>query len=275
MKRVPLLILLFAMCLAVSPPAFATLHTLTSGNSTLAISTQTQQGAYDWIVDDVNVLYQQWFWYRIGNDREYSIDTLTQTGVVESVGFDGNKYGLGVRYANSAVQIEIFYTLVGGAQNSGSAHITEAIKITNLTPTVLDFHFFQYSDFDLEQSGNVDYVAIDPTKHVVNQTPASTLTGPLLSETVINQAASGWEANTFAQTRTKLNDDDADDLNGVMTAGPGDVTWAFQWDASIGGGSSFEISKTKRLESVPEPAAIGLMGSILLLIATKLRKRRA
>ena len=86
MKRVPLLILLIATFVALSPPASATVVTLSDGNSSVAVSPDTQAGMYNWTINGVNILYQQWFWYRVGDSGpEKSIDTLgTPTTTVSS-----------------------------------------------------------------------------------------------------------------------------------------------------------------------------------------------
>ncbi len=49
-----------------------------------------------------------------------------------------------------------------------------------------------------------------------------------------------------------LNDPLSTTLNDLDSEGPGDVTWAFQWDISLAGNQSFLISRDKLL-TVPEP----------------------
>jgi hypothetical protein len=55
--------------------------------------------------------------------------------------------------------------------------------------------------------------------------------------------------------------------------GPGDVTWAFQWDFQLAAGDSFIISKDKYLNVtiIPEPSTLGFVA--LGLAVVLLRKR--
>jgi hypothetical protein len=53
------------------------------------------------------------------------------------------------------------------------------------------------------------------------------------------------------------------------------VTWAFQWDFSIGSGSSELISKNLRIDAppvIPLPPAVWLFGSALGLLGWMRRK---
>jgi hypothetical protein len=98
-----------------------------------------------------------------------------------------------------------------------------------------------------------------------------------LVETVTTPPANHGEASIFPDTINSLNDLLPTTLNDVATAGPGDATWALQWDfnlAAVGIGSSVQISKDKRLELqvIPEPSVLGLLS--LGLAAAAFRHRR-
>ena len=157
--------------------------------------------------------------------------------------------------------------------------MSETIKIQNHSTAALPLHFFQYSDFDLNRLNLQDQVTIDPDLQKVNQVPvgAGTL-GPMLSETVLSPAPSHAEANYYASTLGKLDDGNPTTLDDVLSAGPGDVTWAFEWDKTIAAGGTLLISKDKNLApvpAVPEPATILGLGTILLLVGRKLSRRQA
>ena len=65
-------------------------------------------------------------------------------------------------------------------------------------------------------------------------------------------------------------------LNDVTSAGPGQTTWAFEWDASLGPGGSLLIGKDKRVDVshfIPEPSSFALLS--LGLIAYGARRRRS
>lgn len=270
MKRVPLLVVLFAMCLAFSPPASATLYTMTDGNSVVSVDPTSPGGVYGWNVEGADILYQQWFWYRIGSGAEQSIDTLT----LSSADLSTDTRTLKLNYLGDGFDINITYTLTGGPVGSATADIAESIRVNASRP--LDFHFFQYSDFDLNQNDNSDIVRISPDFRVARQLPSGG-PGPVLSETIMTSfpAATHAEAGYYPGTITKLTDGVASTLSDVLNAGPGDVSWAFQWDAALSPTRSLIISKDKILAPVPEPAAIGLLGGVLLVVASKLRKRLA
>jgi hypothetical protein len=270
-------VIFIALALVLSVgPARAVPYILSNNNSTITIDPASQSGAYGWIVDGSSVLYQQWFWYRIGDTGgEQSINTLTLDSAVEY----GTKY-LDLTYGGvsggNAFTIEVDYGLTGGTAGSHTSDVGETIKINNTGTDPLDFHFFQYSDFDLS-SPNMDSVNIDPDLQLVKQTPGSG--GSMMSEAVITSAPQHGEANYYyssSSTLTKLDDSSPTTLDGVLSAGPGDVTWAFEWDQTIAAGGSYIISKDKNIApSVPEPATILGLGTILLLVGRKLSRRQA
>jgi len=59
-----------------------------------------------------------------------------------------------------------------------------------------------------------------------------------------------------------LNDANPDNLNDVASAGPGNVTWALQWDTLLLPNQDFIISKDKHLQVqiIPEPSLFALLG---------------
>jgi hypothetical protein len=83
-----------------------------------------------------------------------------------------------------------------------------------------------------------------------------------------------WEAGYYASTLNRLNSGALNfNLNDTTSAGPGDVTWAFQWDDVLAAkgkpGSSLIISADKNIVTlpVPEPASLILVGCGLLGLA--------
>jgi hypothetical protein len=141
----------------------------------------------------------------------------------------------------------------------------EQISIFNLTPSPLEFHFFQYADFDLSAADT----AIFTNSNTVDQTGG----GLRLSETVVTPVPSHREAALFPVTLNKLNDGLPTTLSDNAGAGPGDVTWAYQWDAVIPPSGTFLISKDKHISLVPEPAAASLLCVAAGLLVARRRKR--
>lgn len=97
-----------------------------------------------------------------------------------------------------------------------------------------------------------------------------------LSETVVTPGANHGEAALFNQTLNELNDANPTTLNdNAGPIGPGDATWAFEWDFTIAAGSSVGISKDKYLSigTVPEPSVLALIS--LGLLAFGVQRRRS
>jgi hypothetical protein len=96
-----------------------------------------------------------------------------------------------------------------------------------------------------------------------------------LSESVVTPGASNWEANIYPNTLNRLNSGAPYNLDGVLTAGPGDATWAYQWDTTIDPGATFIISKDKRLSPTPEPSTLAIAGLAALgMIGYGMRRSR-
>ena len=254
------LLMVLALC---AGPANATL-TLSSGNSTALIDPSSQAGMYNWTVNGVNQLYQQWFWYALGTGSDQSIDTLTLLSDVVLNGFAD------VKYQGAGFTIEVAYNLTGGAAGQYSSDLSETINIINTSTGPLDFHFFQYSDFDLNGTPAGQTVLLR-NANTVDQFDGSAH----LSETVATPPPNEWEVGLYALTLNSLNSG-AYELNDVSGPVTGDATWAFEWDKTIGVGQGLLIGKDKNLSStVPEPATILGFGVILLVVGRKFQKRLA
>lgn len=245
----------------------ATLYTLSQNDSTVLIDPNTQAGLYNWSVGGVNQLAQQWFWYRVGSaGPEASIDTISPVAATQS---NANK--LNTTYANATISVKTAYTLL--APGNGTATLSELITVMNTSAVSQDYHFFQYSDFDLGGvTGNQSvqfYNNGSSSYYEVIQTGAP---GSVV-ETAIAPGASSLEvqAGYFNGTLNLLNDGLPTTLNNTLSAGPGDLTYAYEWDATLAPGTSLQISK---LLTVPEPSSLALISSGALLLAWVQRRRR-
>lgn len=251
-------------------PARAQITTLSSGTSVAQVNPNSQAGMFSWAVQGQNQLAQQWFWYRIGNNAEQSIDTIG-TPVVST--FSGTR-GLSTVYTSAGqFSVQVDYLLTGGAVvgngQTAVSDMAETITINNLSANPLDFHFFQYSDFDLGGQPGNQTVQLGTNIFGKFNEAVQSLPGGTLTETVTAPGADHGEVAFFNQTLVKLNNGVADNLNdNTGPLGPGDGTWALQWDF-LGLTGSKIISKDKNLQVVvPEPStwsliAAGLAGSVL------------
>ena len=233
--------------------------TLIDGNSEATIDFESSDGMSSWIVDGVDHLFQQWFWYRIGDiGGEASIDTLDvgRYGTTDT-NFDQDDDTLFVEYLGDGFSIEVRFGLDGGAIGSGGSDVTEQITITNTGQSALDFSFFQYSDFDLNETPGDDSVVLT-NANTWRQSDG----GTSLNETIVTPAGTHFEAGYYSDQLANLNDGSPTTLTDVAgPLGPGDVTWAFQWDTTIAAGNSLQISKDKNIR-VPAPGAalLGMLG---------------
>jgi hypothetical protein len=253
------------VCLAISglfaPPSFAGIFTLVDDNSSMTFNTASSGNASDWVIDGVDQLSRQAFWFRIGNTAEQSVHALpiafesaTNTNV------DPNLDTLFVRYLGAGFQIDIRYSLDGGLPGSLASDMAEQISISNTGASPLDFHFFQFNDFDLSGTSSGDS-AVFTNANAVQQFEGAMR----LSETVVTPVPSHREIDFHPNTLAKLADalpTTLSDTPGTsIVAGPGDLTWAFQWDFVLPVGGTYQISKDKHMSGVPEPT-----GAVLMLI---------
>ena len=249
--------------------------TIADGSSEVNIDLDQGYGMYSWELGGKDHLEAQWFWYRVGDmEKEERVDTGTlsieQKGTTDT-DFDGIDDAAYVRYGTAGgaydFTIEITFILDAGADGK-MADIGEQINITNNGAEALQFHFYQYCDFDL--NGTTD----DTKAEITNGNTASQYDGNVfMAETVETPKPGAYEVAYFDATLQSLTDGGETTLGGQNLLEDGNLTWAFQWDFELVPGGGFLISKDKRLQ-VPEPAALGL---VLLgggMVALKRRRRR-
>jgi len=251
-------------------PALAQTYTLTDGNSVATVAPNSQAGMNSWRVEGINELNQQWFWYAIGNNAPASIDSISPAVATQSA-----PNTLTTSYARTGFNMSVGYTLTGGdvvpAGQTAVADMGESIQINNTSTSPLSFHFYEYSDFDLQGVPGPDNVTLSGSPRGWND--AFQTYGTLgLTETITTPPANHAEAANEYATLAKLNGGAPVVLNDNPSA-VGNVTWAFEWDLVINPGTSAVISKDKYLQVqvVPEPSAIALVS--LGLAAFALRRR--
>ena len=259
---------------------------LTDGNSQVNVEAASQSGMNSWVVDGIDHLNTQWFWYRDGGmTQEQSLDTLAAPVLSSTAN------SLSATYTGADYEIVVEYLLTGGAAGSGSSTINEDITINNLSGSPLTLSFFQYSDFNLAGTAGGDEVLLVPPSGppFVRAQQWEDITAGLMEVitdkelTAVTPADHGEAAFAFS-TLGKLTDGFSDTLNDNVSAGEGDVTFAFQWDYNaligneIAAGGSTTISKIKALDvmPIPEPgtAAVFLMG-LGLMAGRRLRRSQA
>jgi hypothetical protein len=212
------------------------------------------------VVDGVQALGEQSFWWRGATGPERNVSAITPTPSVTQ----SNTRQLTALYANAEFGVQLSYLLTGGTTGTGRSGLNESFRIFNYTASPLEFHFYQY--FYLPVLPNVSIGTDGPLFNLVSQTGAlgsftSTVTG----------SANGAEAAPFNATFVRLTDALPTTLNNNLGAGPGQVTWALQWNLQIDPNSSVVISSLNNLQ-VPEPsvAALGILGLGAMLMRRRL-----
>jgi hypothetical protein len=150
----------------------------------------------------------------------------------------------------------------------------EYIWIDNFSGSSVNLSFYQYSNFNLLQnSQNSVSISGGPGAYTGAFQNTGGPGGTGIAEVILSPTANGTEAGLAGST---LSDVSNGTLNGVTSAGPGNVAWAFRWDQTIASGGEMDISKDKGLSvsTIPEPSALALialgMGALGLTLRRKL-----
>ncbi|HYG22175.1 MAG TPA: PEP-CTERM sorting domain-containing protein [Verrucomicrobiae bacterium] len=261
-----------ALVLAAPSPALAAPAKLTDSNSSLVINPTSDQLMTTWLVDGVSQLVLQSFYLRVGSvGGESALSTLPLISQSQPTANT-----LNVLYGNAMFSIETSYSLVGGSSGSGVSSVSEQVKITNLSGSALDFHFFQYADFDLAGSSANDTVQLGKNiQGFYNEALQFKPSNLGTVDTVLTSGANHGQVSSFPTILNSLNDGAPTTLNDNSGPMTGDATWAFQWDRLIAAGDSFiiGIDKNLYLVPIPEPSifALGALGAAFM--AMKRRNR--
>lgn len=246
----------------------AQIYTISQNDSAVTIDTGSSAGVTDWTVGGVDHLNQQWFWYRVGSSGpESSIDTIS---AVATSSTGANK--LTTTYANSTISVKTAFTLL--APNNGTATMSEIITVMNTSGVSQDYHFYQYSDFDLGGVAGGQSVQFYDNGSGINYLVIQTGAAGSLVETASAPTATAREvqAGVAGGTLFGLTDGSATTLNNTLSAGPDNVAYAYEWDVTLAPGTSLQISK---LLSVPEPSSLALIASGMMALIWLQRRRAA
>jgi hypothetical protein len=188
-----------------------------------------------------------------------------------------NLNDLAVIYQNAQLSLSIEYTLSGDGVNSGSADMGESIKVGNAGGSSINLSFYQYSNFDLLQNNNnsVSILGAPGAFTGALQTTGGP-GGTGIGEAILGPNANDAEAALVPTTFNKLTAGSYVTLDNTTSAGPGNVTWAFQWNTTLASGDQFDLSKDKGLsvQLIPEPSTLALialgMGALGMMLRRKL-----
>lgn len=232
---------------------------LTSGNSVVGLN-PTEVGS--WVVNNINQLEQEEFFYRIGSSGGQSpISSLTPNAIA-AIGADTAKVTYG---STSGFQVVVTYSLTGGQMGSQVSDLTESVKINNDGMSSQTFHLFEYTNFNLDES------TAGQTVTITGGNTATDFGDGFQSQTVVSPKPSEFEASNTAASPDLLSDisstTKAYTLKDVSSAPAGDGEWAFEWDLNIGCSSSAVINIDKSIKAIPlivvpepTPGAIAMLG---------------
>lgn len=250
-------------------PANANNYTITDMNSSVSVNDGSvldghAVGAYNWTINGVNQLSEQWFWYSVEGAPQQGIDTLGLTSSSAGTNTLTLNYG-----SASYFQIAVTYTLKGGSAGQWTSDLGESISITNDSTNASSFSFYQYSNFDLMGAASGDTAWLSGP-NTVNQQGK----GMMVSETV-TPTPGYYELATTYQTLNELNSGGYYTLND--SAGPvtGDTTWAFQWNKVLNKGDKLLINKDISIAHVPDGGSTLILLGVALGALTFLKRRWA
>ena len=259
---------LLAILVPLDLPARAANFTLSDNNSEIRVS--DRNGVTVWYVEGSpdNVFIANYY-YRLGstgNENNF-LDGLGTPTVNQS-----SPNQLELTYRGSELQAVVNYSLQGGAVGSNQSLLSRSVMLTNIGGQDLDFHLFDYSDFDIKfnQLNQRDQaIALEPQKIVVNSA-----TQPLSILAEVSPNTTNYQISDFITLYNKF----FNDLDGPTTLDntpplftpfpvpPGDNALAFQWDFTLPAGAALTFSSSANYgPTVPEASSIlGLISLGLL-----------
>jgi hypothetical protein len=241
--------------------AAATTLSVSNGNASIAVDPGSVFGLSSYTVDGTEQIFEEWFWFRRSGDLyEQPLNNLSLTSAAAA----GNQIQLS--FAGDNLGVRLGYQLFGGTPGSDTAGLRETVVLQNPSNTALQLAWFMEADFDLDAFGGSDVIA--GGLNGILQTDGHTTLAVSSSLT-----PSAFQAAPFPDLFLSLSDFSITNLdNSGIPFGPGDGTFAYQWNLSIPPNSSLTYTIDKNF--IPEPATGELCVVVLgLLIAARWRGR--
>jgi hypothetical protein len=231
-------------------------QTLTAGSTSLQVNLGPSAGLSDWMVNGINQLDYQWFYYSVGSGTIASIDSISSPGVPEIINSSSTAI-LNDTYASSTVSATALFELEGAQSASGQAKLATTITLENLGSTAQTFHLYQFSDFDLGNTPGSQIVQFAGTGAPYQVTQAGIGGGGSLLGTLnvgfatVGEAAGIEDGNQLGILPGNANPN----LNSTVLSATGAVDFGYEITETLNPNQSIVISE---LQSVPEPSIMML-----------------
>jgi len=154
-------LLVVGVCAVMAAPASAATIAMLLEDDNSEMMIDPASGMVGWTVEGIEQLSRQWFWYRIGEDPEVPITLLDVdagvTGATDTNG-DGLDDVAYVLYHASDFDVKVKVSLDGGPDGTYLSDVQEQVTVSNTSCKTLDFHFYQFADFDLSGTADGDTV---------------------------------------------------------------------------------------------------------------------
>jgi large repetitive protein len=238
-------------------------YTLSARDTSLTVD--LVNGLSDWKIDGANQLNKQWLYYSVGSGPVYSIDTLPL--ITSALVPAGNSPFASAVYSNSTIKVTTTYTLQSQPIGSGKATLQDAISFQNTSASSQDFHFYQFSNFDLAGNpGSQNIQFLGGNNNLFVQTGpggmslSNQITATINGQLAVTRVQAGInDGNQFGLG----NGNPYPTLDNTSLTASGDVTFAYEWDVNLAAagttGSSLSLSEIQAV--VPEPSSLALVAS--------------
>jgi hypothetical protein len=171
------------------------------------------------------------------------------------------------------VNVQTTFTLSGGAAGSGASDMPISVNVSNVTAAATNISLFEYANFDLNASAAGDQLNIvqNTPAGFIHQTKGTTAITEKSTISAFDQWAGGSPASVLGPGAGSVLSGSLGDSPALNTQiGPGDESWAVQWDDTLAAtgqiGSTFGVSKDEKISGAlpglgaPEPSAIIIAG---------------
>ena len=264
--------LVLALLIISAVQSKAQIYDISAANASLQINLSSPNaGLSDWMLNGVNQLQQQWFYYSIGSGPVESIDTISPwtTPTLTSS-------SLSETYSGSSLKVTAGFSL--GPGSGGASVLTDSLSLQNLSGITQTFYFYQYSDFILGGSSggqNVQFTQTGPAYNMTQTATGGRLTGDLSALgggglATVEEIAGINNGMQFGITNGNPT---APQFNDTSLSASGSVDFAYEFSATLTPNSSITISEFQT--AVPEPASLPLISSGILALAVFYRCRLA